>query len=284
MDVHLVDWGRRRTPRAELHGRFGTHWHLALPCPHYHALSIPPPNPSIPGRCLESANAHSKYVLVRTLTAECTWRTGRVDNSTVSTVGTPSIRCSSASTNVSRSSGRARSDCFPLPRGSRVLISYKVRGVNITGAASYMHPEVVVYQWQSPADSRNSSVIDASTPYLDVTVPETGDTFTVVDGLRGGGVLTMANTSTCITFETFQHGIGTGTWWITDIKATRLDGALINVVRTNATDINVTGPGGTPVYVRGTTPRGLQYLIFPRPCLFFMGQCRSPGVFFPQIP
>ena len=34
-------------------------------------------------------------------------------------------------------------------------------------------------------------------------------------------------------------GSGTTSWWIADLKLLRLNGALMNVIRTNATDVNV---------------------------------------------
>jgi hypothetical protein len=47
-------------------------------------------------------------------------------------------------------------------------------------------------------------------------------------------------------------GSGTVTWWIADIQVLRLNGALLNVIRTNATDVNVTSTTGSGKrYIQG---------------------------------
>ena len=46
-------------------------------------------------------------------------------------------------------------------------------------------------------------------------------------------------------------GSGTVTWWIADISILRLNGALMNVIRTNATDVNVSSGSSGKQYTRG---------------------------------
>ena len=65
------------------------------------------------------------------------------------------------------------------------------------------------------------------------------------------GVLLIQPNATCVTIETMRHGVGGGVWWITDVVATRLNGALLNVVRTASSDVLVTGVGGAPRYKLG---------------------------------
>jgi hypothetical protein len=60
-----------------------------------------------------------------------------------------------------------------------------------------------------------------------------------------GGTFASPLDSSCVRdcFATLYSrfvGSGTATWWLADIKILRLNGALLNVIRTNATDINVT--------------------------------------------
>lgn len=177
----------------------------------------------------------------------------RVDTGSVDTVGTPSIRCESFSGEIDSFSGRARSDCFPVKPHSSIFISFLARGENISGGASYMSPEVVIYQWSSEAASRNPGPIDAEIPYLAATLRDTRNGTGTLGGFVRveAGVLLIKPNASCVTFETLQHGIGGGVWWITDVVATRLNGALLNVVRTASSDVVVTGVGGTPQYKLG---------------------------------
>ena len=46
-------------------------------------------------------------------------------------------------------------------------------------------------------------------------------------------------------------GSGTVTWWIADLQILRLNGALMNVIRTNATDVNVTSASSGKAYTLG---------------------------------
>ena len=70
------------------------------------------------------------------------------------------------------------------------------------------------------------------------------------------GVFASPLDSTCTSdcFATiFSRFVGSGTvtWWIADITVLRLNGALLNVIQTNATDVNVTSASSGKQYTRG---------------------------------
>ena len=53
-------------------------------------------------------------------------------------------------------------------------------------------------------------------------------------------------------FWAWVDGTYTGTFWLADVKIIKLNGALVNVIRTSGTDINVTVSGaGHQAYTRG---------------------------------
>ena len=147
------------------------------------------------------------------------------------------IRCDQIASSKHVSSGDrtvALSEPFPTTAGGVYHISARLR-LNATNCTSAAPAFFAFYQTRSEQVESGSRPL----PYVK-GAPMKSHAFTSVSFTY----IAPSHAATATVMTNIPPGSGGGcTWWLTDVRVLRASSALVNILRTNATDVTLTGPG-----------------------------------------
>eukprot|EP01044_Picomonas_judraskeda_P002092 COSAG03_NODE_139_length_11780_cov_2.736153_8_plen_697_part_00 len=158
----------------------------------------------------------------------------RVDETTQSPTGGRTLRCDVAVDPRGAHAGGVFSDPFSIDAQAYYYVQAWVK-VNGTGRA----PSLVM------------GGANDSTANFGASLADTKGQWTMVDGTFASPLDSTCARDCFATVYSRFVGSGTATWWLGDLKILRLNGALLNVIRTNATDVNVTSAQSGKQYKLG---------------------------------
>ena len=158
----------------------------------------------------------------------------RVDETTQSPTGGRTLRCDVAVDPRGAHAGGVFSDPFSIDAQAYYYVQAWVK-VNGTGRA----PSLVM------------GGANDSTANFGASLADTKGKWTMVDGTFASPLDSTCARDCFATVYSRFVGSGTATWWLGDLKILRLNGALLNVIRTNATDVNVTSAQSGKQYKLG---------------------------------